>query len=709
MSDVLLSPSGSRRFPFKREDSVCSNISDFALSECSEMSLDVSLREDFGCKTFSCLDDIEHEIDELKSSVLEMDEEVSKFTSKPNPYLLKTTYSDYSITSGDSRPGSALEILNAYRSRASLKGLINTKGMSFESEVGEGSVPNASHMPSRAVSGSEAEGSFEWDSPQHGWSSVKCPPLSKLPEQSTEDIESSRASVQDDMMPSLEWDNDYLRQYAEEESPATRNDPLDDVFHPDSQDRQQLLPDHSSLELDLEEELSPSSVPITEALDLRTAPMTVSVDSAIHSATGSRSTSSSPLPNGLNQSLLSSSGLASSCEISPATPDSDSAGWSTWDRRLGPGEFGSKVRRYWSSEESGYMEGLETPLDTSVHAHLSPVHEIKERETSESSASTPRHRVDNADITLTTSEISAFSEDHILNNNLIMGNKSTVANDNEYNRDVTTSSGRTTVMAVGQKIQIAEYAETEWHGNTPKAQIIRQGYSAIPAELNLKYLRRIRGDNYCGVRAAIYQMLSLGLPVPSGHATHTRLTAELKKGSSWLQEWTFGHRLNFPKEQILNGFWECLDALDNIVLNLMGCENRECVVLSQLNSDPTLDIKLCEAVKLHMLAAALDLHVGNNNGDNVPLFAMIMFARHSSQTPKDLLRNHLNPVGDTAGLEQIEMFLMGYTLGVTLQVVRPASYGKDDFICFYPDANIGVWPEVTLVAEDDRHYNVLVK
>lgn len=58
---------------------------------------------------------------------------------------------------------------------------------------------------------------------------------------------------------------------------------------------------------------------------------------------------------------------------------------------------------------------------------------------------------------------------------------------------------------------------------------------------------------------------------------------------------------------------------------------------------------------------------------------------------------------------QVEMFLLGHTLGVTLQVVRPASYGRDDFICYYPDANIGLWPEVTLVAEDDRHYNVLVK
>ena len=197
MSDLLLSPSGTRRLTFKREDSICSNISDFAPSECSEMSLDVSLKEDFGHKTFTCLDDIEHELDDLKSSMIEMDEEVTKFNSKPNPYMLKTTFSDYSITSGDSRPGSALDILNTHRSRANMKGLLGPKvGNSSESEVVEGAAVNPSQPSSQVVSGSEAEGSFEWDSPQHGWSSMKCPPLSKLPEQPSEDAESSRTSMQ---------------------------------------------------------------------------------------------------------------------------------------------------------------------------------------------------------------------------------------------------------------------------------------------------------------------------------------------------------------------------------------------------------------------------------------------------------------------------------------------------------------------------------
>ena len=58
---------------------------------------------------------------------------------------------------------------------------------------------------------------------------------------------------------------------------------------------------------------------------------------------------------------------------------------------------------------------------------------------------------------------------------------------------------------------------------------------------------------------------------------------------------------------------------------------------------------------------------------------------------------------------QIEMFLLGHTLKATLQVVRPSCYSRDDFICYYPDNNIGVWPEITLIAEDDRHYNVLTQ
>lgn len=93
--------------------------------------------------------------------------------------------------------------------------------------------------------------------------------------------------------------------------------------------------------------------------------------------------------------------------------------------------------------------------------------------------------------------------------------------------------------------------------------------------------------------------------------------------------------------------------------SLVGCENRESVVCGSLNNDPSLDVRVCEAVKLHMLAAALDLHAAATKGDILPLFAMIMFARHSSPNPRLLLKNHLNPVGDTAGLEQVRVHFIG--------------------------------------------------
>lgn len=60
-------------------------------------------------------------------------------------------------------------------------------------------------------------------------------------------------------------------------------------------------------------------------------------------------------------------------------------------------------------------------------------------------------------------------------------------------------------------------------------------------------------------------MLARGLAVPNGHTTHSRLALELTQGATWLREWTFGHRLSYTREEVLNGFLDCLDALDSLV------------------------------------------------------------------------------------------------------------------------------------------------
>lgn len=47
------------------------------------------------------------------------------------------------------------------------------------------------------------------------------------------------------------------------------------------------------------------------------------------------------------------------------------------------------------------------------------------------------------------------------------------------------------------------------------------------------------------------------------------------------------------------------------------------------------------------------LHNDINEGKDVPVLAWLLFARDTSSDPCALLRNHLNSVGDTGGLEQV--------------------------------------------------------
>ncbi len=55
------------------------------------------------------------------------------------------------------------------------------------------------------------------------------------------------------------------------------------------------------------------------------------------------------------------------------------------------------------------------------------------------------------------------------------------------------------------------------------------------------------------------------------------------------------------------------------------------------------------------------------------------------------------------------MQLLSHTLGVDIEVVRPSCFQQQDFIVHFTDENSqSQLPTVTLIAEDDRHYNVLM-
>lgn len=54
------------------------------------------------------------------------------------------------------------------------------------------------------------------------------------------------------------------------------------------------------------------------------------------------------------------------------------------------------------------------------------------------------------------------------------------------------------------------------------------------------------------------------------------------------------------------------------------------------------------------------------------------------------------------------MFLLGHALGVMIRVLRLQQLNEDDFVSYYPDEIMESWPQINLIAEDDRHYNVPV-
>ena len=78
----------------------------------------------------------------------------------------------------------------------------------------------------------------------------------------------------------------------------------------------------------------------------------------------------------------------------------------------------------------------------------------------------------------------------------------------------------------------------------------------------------------------------------------------------------------------------------------------ECLA-SRLNADVLLDTKLMEAMKLHVLSAALSLELADNLGDALPLFALALFSRPDSKNVKNLALNYLNPIGDSTTLERV--------------------------------------------------------
>nr|XP_048695584.1 ubiquitin thioesterase otulin isoform X2 [Caretta caretta] len=224
-------------------------------------------------------------------------------------------------------------------------------------------------------------------------------------------------------------------------------------------------------------------------------------------------------------------------------------------------------------------------------------------------------------------------------------------------------------LSVAPEMDIIEYCQKEWRGNTAVAKRMKKGYEAVSQKFTS--IRRVRGDNYCALRATLFQALSQTSELPD-----------------WLQN-----------EDLT--LWESMSEMKSPIEKQTACD--------ELFTNEEEEYSLYEAVKFLMLNTAIELYDDDKKGKKVPVFSWLLFARDTSSNPSQLMNNHLNQIGHTGGLEQVEMFLLAYALQYTIRVYRLYKYSTDEFITLYPNDPEEDWPVVTLITEDDRHYNIPVR
>lgn len=190
-----------------------------------------------------------------------------------------------------------------------------------------------------------------------------------------------------------------------------------------------------------------------------------------------------------------------------------------------------------------------------------------------------------------------------------------------------------------------------------------------------------------------------------------QLPEKLISKYSWIKQWKLGLKLEEKSEDLVDKIKESLTLLRKKWASLAEMRTAEArqTACDELFTNEDEEYSLYEAVKFLMLNRAIELYDDKEKGKEVPFFSVLLFARDTSNDPGQLLRNHLNQVGHTGGLEQVEMFLLAYAVHHTIQVYRLSKYGTEEFVTVYPTEPPPDWPVVTLIAEDDRHYNIPVR
>ncbi|XP_062985811.1 inactive ubiquitin thioesterase OTULINL [Elgaria multicarinata webbii] len=264
------------------------------------------------------------------------------------------------------------------------------------------------------------------------------------------------------------------------------------------------------------------------------------------------------------------------------------------------------------------------------------------------------------------------------------------------------------------EVDLLGYCAKEWKGETEQARQMKKAYEELFWRHHVKYVRQVRGDNYCVLRAVLFQIFSQGLPPPSW----TKATDVLKlpekllysQGCNWIQQYSFGPE-QYTGSNTLGKLRKCIETLKNqwMEISVIKDQYERGKLCNALFTDESIEHKLYEAIKFIMLYQVIEAYdCMNSKQEHIPRFFNHLFRCDTSLDPLSYMMNHLNSIGDRRGLDQVEMFLLGYSLEVKIIVYRLCKFNSGDFQERYVEEDWRDWQEVSLLTEDDRHYHIPV-
>ncbi|KAM6374639.1 inactive ubiquitin thioesterase OTULINL isoform 1-T1 [Alca torda] len=267
-------------------------------------------------------------------------------------------------------------------------------------------------------------------------------------------------------------------------------------------------------------------------------------------------------------------------------------------------------------------------------------------------------------------------------------------------------------LSVLTEVDLLGYSAREWKGETKQAKHMREAYEELFWSYHIKYLRQVRKDSYCVLRAVLFQIFSQGIPFPSWMKERDILKLPEKllysQGCNWIQQYSFGPE-RYTGPNVFGKLRKCMETLKTNWTEISATKDQEerGNLCNTLFSDESKEHKLYEAIKFIMLYEVVEAYEQiKNREEPIPNLFNLLLARDSSSDPLSFMMNHLNAIGDSMCLDQVELFLLGYLLEVKIRVFRLHKFNTEEFQVNYADEYRREWNEISLLTEDDRYYHI---